>query len=288
MRTARITPTMNVTTGKFSFICLTIAIGLLVSCNKENAVPDLTSEDTENASVDTEQASYMDDADDVVTEGLAYNDDSGGKVAVDERLSCALLSHEGTGSSGKLRIDFGDGCTDPRGNVRRGAIVVEHDRRWNEAGGRWSISYDDYSINDVRIEGTRTVTIVSANDSLIVSDVILAAGKITFPDGRVITRDAKHRREHERHSNHLLDRLIIYGTATGAWHDGTGYSIEILERLIYRRACSAQGVIIPVKGKKLIKHGERELTVAYGEGDCDNVVVLTNKAGKSYRYEVGK
>ncbi|HWA35059.1 MAG TPA: hypothetical protein VG737_13050, partial [Cyclobacteriaceae bacterium] len=68
---------------------------------------------------------------------------------------------------------------------------------------------------------------------------------------------------------------------------GEGYSIEILERLIYRRACAALGILIPSSGVKLIKSGDRELTVDYGDGSCDNFVTITNKNGRTIRYEVG-
>ena len=43
-----------------------------------------------------------------------------------------------------------------------------------------------------------------------------------------------------------------------------------------------------MKGVKFIKHGNRELTVDYGDGTCDNIVTLTNKNGRTVRYEVGK
>jgi hypothetical protein len=95
-------------------------------------------------------------------------------------------------------------------------------------------------------------------------------------------------REYHRNGNHLLDRLIIYGNAQGTCRNGRGFSIEILERLVYDRRCAEAGVFIAVEGKKLIKHGYRELTIDYGDGSCDNVVTLTNKSGLSTRYEVKK
>lgn len=267
-----------------------LSIMFLVSCNNDDTTPDFSSEDIEDASMDAIEDSYFDDGDDLVGEAFTSTDQdlSGGRVSTDERLVCATLTRTGSKANGSLRVDFGDGCTGPRGNVRAGAIVVTHIGDWRNAGSTWSFFYENYSVNGVQLEGERTVTIVSTSDSLVVSDITLVGGKITWPDGRVATREVNHRREHERHENHLLDRLIIYGTASGTFRNGRGYSIEILERLIYRRACGAEGVIIPVSGVKLIKHGERELTVDYGDGTCDNIVLLTNKNGQSHRYEVKK
>lgn len=276
--------------GNFNLLFMGLALTFLVSCNNDDTTPNFSADDIEDANVDAIEDSYFDDGDDLVSEAFSSTEEdlSGGRVSTDERLICATLTRTGSKSEGSLRVDFGEGCTGPRGNVRSGAIVVTHSGDWRTAGSRWSFSYENYSVNGVQLEGERTVTIVSTSDSLVVSDITLVNGKITWPDGRVATREVQRRREHERHENHLLDRLIIYGTAQGTFRNGRGYSIEILERLIYRRACGAEGVIIPVSGVKLIKHGDRELTVDYGDGTCDNVVLLTNKNGESYRYEVKK
>ncbi|MCW5910999.1 MAG: hypothetical protein KIT62_07990 [Cyclobacteriaceae bacterium] len=261
---------------------------MLAACNQDEA-PDFSPEDTEDASLDAIEDAYYDDADDLVSEAFAgMEGSSNGKKATDERLTCATITYEGNGLSGTLRIDFGDGCTDPRGNVRRGAIVVTHAGAWNLAASLWSISFEGYTINDVEIEGTRVVTMVSYTAELSVFDVVLVGGRVTWPDGRTATREVNRRREHERNGNNLLDRLIIYGSAQGTFRNGRGYSIEILEPLVYTRTCAAQGVFIPVSGVKLVKHGLRELTIDYGDGTCDNIVTLTNKNGRTVRYEVKK
>lgn len=268
-----------------------LSLTLLVSCNNDETTPDFSSEDIEDASMDAIEDSYFDDGDDLITEAFTSTDEdlSGGRVNTDERLICATLTRIGSKSEGSLRVDFGTGCTGPRGNVRAGAIVVTHTGDWRAAGSKWILTYENYTVNGVQLEGERTVSIVSISDSLVVSDVTLVDGKITWPDGRVARREVKRRREHERHpENHLLDRIIIYGTSNGILPNGTVITIEILERLVYRRACAEEGVIIPVSGVKLIKAGDRELTVDYGDGTCDNIVTLTNKIGRTVRYEVKK
>ncbi len=287
MKTPRITHTGNAAVKVLTlFVGLTIS--LLVSCNKENAAPDFTAEETESTNSEAVESSYLDDADDLASVSLDGESVSGGKFSSDERLACATVTRDGDNASGTVRVDFETGCTDPRGNVRLGAMIIVYKGRWNEAGAHWSITFDHYSVNGVGIEGKRDVMVTSATDSLITSEVVFTDGRLTWPDGRVASREVHHKREHERHGNHLLDRLIIYGSAQGTDRNGRGYTIEILERLVYRRACAAQGVIIPVSGVKLIKHGDRELTIDYGDGTCDNFVTITNKNGRTIRYEVGK
>ena len=287
MKTVNFTYVLAALKGRVALLCMGMMIALLLSCDNDDATTDFSAEDTESAGLDAMDDFYFDDADDLAMEALANEDQSNGRTSSDERLACAIISHNGSKDSGITTIDFGEGCADPRGNVRRGSIVVRHEGYWNAPGSTWSITFLAYSINDLIIEGTRTVTVVSSTDSLLVCDVTLVGGKITWPDGRFATREVSRRREHERHQNHLLDRLIIYGTAQGALCNGRGYVIEILEPLIYDRTCAAEGVMIPVQGVKFIKHGNRELTVDYGDGTCDNMVTLTNKNGRTVRYTVG-
>jgi hypothetical protein len=279
---------LHMTSKNLFYAFLAAFIFTLAACHQDET-PGFSSEDTEDASLDAIEDSYFDDADDLVGEAFAAAEGAvNGKKATDDRLSCATVTYDGDGSTGILRIDFGDGCIDPRGNNRSGVMVITHTGAWNLAGSTWSISFDGYMINEHAIEGTRTVTVVSYTEQLSVYDVVLVGGRITSPDGRVATREVTRRREHERNENNLLDRLIIYGSAQGTLRNGRGYSIEILEPLVYTRACAAEGVFIPVSGVKFVTKGLRELTIDYGNGACDNLVTLTNKNGRTVEYEVKK
>jgi len=288
MKTVNFTNLRYALKGRLALLLVGTMITLLVSCDNDDATPDFATEDTESAGLDAKDDYYFDDADDLATEALSTNDESNGRTSEDERLACATVTRIGTKEAGTTTIDFGAGCTDPRGNIRTGSIVVVHTGRCDVTGSAWTITFVNYTINGLSLQGTRTVKVVSVTDSLIVYDVTLIGGIITWPDGRFATREVHRRREHHRNENHLLDRLIIYGTAQGALCNGRGYVIEILEPLVYDRSCAAEGVFIPVQGVKFIKHGNRELTVDYGDGTCDNTVTLTNKNGRTVRYTVEK
>jgi hypothetical protein len=271
------------------FFVLVISSLILSSCNDENE-NGADPQDNETAQLDAQEDYYQEDSEDLALAVIEEGDpNSGGKSASgDERLTCATITRTGDENAGTITIDFGDGCTDPKENVRRGSIVVEFEGRWRTPGSFWRLRFVDYFINDIGIGGTRVVTNVSeSEDSTQVFTVELEDGTMTWPDGSIATRTVHRTRELERDQNNVLNRLIIYGTAEGNHRNGRGYYIEILERLIYDRECAQQGVIIPVSGIKLIKHGEREITVDYGDGTCDNIVTITNKNGRSWRYTVG-
>lgn len=261
----------------------------LSSCNNNETVSDFSAEDSENVQAVSNEDMSSDDADDVTTAALESQDpSSGGRVGdADDRLDCATVTRTGSDGAGTVRIDFGDGCTDLRGNVRKGVMVIDFEGRWFRPGSFWRLRFENYSINGIVLGGIRTVTNVTTDTTRLAFTVELEDGSATWPDGSIARRRVHHKRELERNANHILERLIIYGTAEGNHRNGRGYYIEILEPLVYSRRCAAEGVIIPVQGKKLIKHGDRQITVDYGDGKCDNVVTLINKNGRTKEYTVG-
>jgi hypothetical protein len=281
----------NASLWKILTITIALVALILTSCNEDKIGINTTLEDQESVQLDNDDDFYLEDSNDFASSVLETETaSSGGKIAeeTDSRLACAEITRTGTEESGTIVIDFGEGCTDPRGNVRKGKIVIEFSGRRINPGSFWSMEYVGYSINEISIEGLRKVNNISEpGTGVLVFKVDMENGVITWPNGSQARRRVHHIREHHRNDSNLLDRLIVYGTAEGNHRNGRGFFIEILEPLVYTRECREQGIFIPVAGVKLIKHGDRQITVDYGDGECDNIVVITNKNGKSWRHEVG-
>jgi hypothetical protein len=266
---------------KIAALLLLALLLATASCTNVDTPSEFSVEDSDDAVSEATDESANDDAEDLAFTALAADAPIGGKIStVDDRFGCAEVTRMGDKSVGTIRIDFGDGCNDKRGRTRRGAILIAYSGVWSEAGSSWTVTFDNYFVNDVNITGTRQVKNITTDTLRRRFQVDLEDGEATWPDGRIARRRLHHIREHERDNNNVLLRLIIYGTAEGNHRNGRGYQIEILEPLVYDRSCAAEGVIIPVKGKKLIKHGNRQITVDYGDGTCDNVVTLINVNGR--------
>ncbi|HEY0744089.1 MAG TPA: hypothetical protein VGD40_21635 [Chryseosolibacter sp.] len=265
---------------------LFVVFALGFSCSDElenNGDP----EDNSLTQAEVQEDYYNDDTEELTLSAISSTDVSGGKLKdTEQRLQCAVVTRVGDESSGTITIDYGTGCTGERGNVRKGKLVIVYSGRWNVSGSQWTITSESYSINDVVLAGSRVVRNVSESDAVQAFEITMENTTLTFPDGAVARRTVHKRRELERDNNSILKRLIIYGTAEGNNRNGRGYFIEILEPLVYERAC--EDVFIPVSGKKLIKHGQREITVDYGNGECDNTVTITNKNGRTWRFNVTK
>ena len=104
-------------------------------------------------------------------------------------------------------------------------------------------------------------------------NVSLVGGKATFPDQKVATRESDITVQWHRAANPLEDYLQVENTseASGTTRGGRTYSLTLLEDLIYKRHCG-----IAVSGvKKYVIDGEKEITIDYGDGDCDKSFTIT-------------
>ena len=267
-----------------------LALGLAMVACEPKVNPDYSAEDLldkEAVFADADEAFYYEDVDDLASAAVE-EDLAGGRTQNDDRLTGAIVTREGNEEGGTLTINFGEGKTDGKGRTRRGAIVVIYTGRQDRANSTREIRFENFFIGDVKVEGTRKVTIVKVEADLVVEDIDVEEGRIVWSDGSISRRTLHRRRECHRNNN-ILDRLIIYGTEEGNHRNGRGFYIEILEPLVFDRECmQEQDVLIAVDGKKLIKHGQREITVEYGDGSCDNLVMITNKNGRTWEYEVGQ
>ena len=137
---------------------------------------------------------------------------------------------------------------------------------------------DNYFINGVKLEGTRTLTNQSTSTSVAPRfNVVLANGKATFADGLTATRQSSITWQWNRAENPLEDNLQIErtSTASGSTRGGRAYSVMLLEDVIYKRHCG-----IAVDGiKKYTIDGEKEITIDFGDGTCDQTFTVTTKAG---------
>ena len=194
-------------------------------------------------------------------------------------------------TSGKAVITFGpDGCTDKKGNIRKGIIKIAWwGGRWFNQGSTVSVTLENYSINDVEITGTRTTICKSFTMSPLTVTWLLTANHVaTWPDGTTSTRRINKTRKWE-HSN-MEDKFTITNgptaanAAEGVNRHGREYKVYITSPLVYLGSCARSSkVFIPVKGEKVITQvtssgKTKSLSIDYGNGTCDNTYTVTSGA----------
>ena len=203
---------------------------------------------------------------------------AGGRIAesTDPEFACAQVAFTGTATSGRLEINFGEGCEGPGGKIRKGIVVVEYEGHWLEQNAKvWTILKEFY-LDDIKIEGTRILTNVSLSAEAFVFDVEILNGKILWPDGTFLTRTC-NRTQTLKFGDTIDDfELHIDGTASGVTRLGVEYLTEIVEPLIFKSSCRGNTIYLPVSGVKSITIPEkREITINYGDNACDNKIVIS-------------
>jgi hypothetical protein len=259
--------------GKFTTLVAIALLGFVSSCKDEETV---NLQDISDASSESIADSYYQDADDLSLYSLENN--APGRVASDYRLACdnTLIYFMGESStvSGMLIIDFGTGCTDSKGNVRKGKInLIYSNGPVGNVGFTVVESFTGYSINGINLEGSRTITrLESANQSIVKHSIVLEDGLATWPDASTATRASNFTRTVDL----VAGTVTLTGSASGTGRKGKSYTMDITEDLVYKSACLAEGIYMAVDGKKVFTiDGSKHITIEYGEGACDKVVTVT-------------
>ena len=278
-------------TNVLKICAMTAVVAVLgVSSCKEDEPSRLTLQDTADLSEEALTDSYFQDVDDmggIAIETPTEAEYSSGRTSgvftiQDHRFKCAgvtvTIASDATSTEthpkGVLTIDFGStGCTDDKGNVRMGKLIFTYDGRRFEPGSTVTTTTENYFINGVKLEGTRTLTNKSNSTELVPRfGVVLANGKATFPNEQIATRESNITWQWNRGETRLDDHLVIESTSTasGTTRGGRDYQMMLLEPLVYKRCGIAVSGI-----KRYTINGEREITIDYGDGTCDRAFTVT-------------
>ena len=249
-----------------------------VACNDNEL--DLITDESEQAAVsEAEIDAVYEDIDDLASVSVKLTEENaGGKIgeAEDDRFCENVFSFEGDKQSGTITLDFGDGCTDRNGNVRSGKVVIEYMGGKLVPGSKIVTTLIDYSINDIQIDGVRTLENISASlETYPTFKITLVGGEVIWPDGTNATREVDRVRVWINANNPLNDEHHVTGTANGQTRRGVNYDMVITDTLVYKRACrvSRRGRL-PVAGAKVITTDNKIITVNYGDGECDKRVEI--------------
>jgi len=274
---------------KIASISLIGGVLLVSSCNEEDR---LTLSDTQDITEEAITDSYYQDIDDMAGVAISApteNQYSGGREATtitiqDQRFNCAgivVTVVAGANSTldtpqGVLTVDFGaTGCADLRGNIRTGKVTFTYNGRRFIPESTVVTTTDNYTINGIKLEGTRTLTNVSGSTSDAPRfNAVLVNGKATLlADGTTAERESNITWSWKRQPNPADDYLEIdqSSTASGTTRAGRDYSVSLTKALKYKRFCG-----IAVEGiKKYVVDGTKEIVIDYGDGTCDKSVVIT-------------
>lgn len=257
-----------------------MTVFVLTSCQSDLQEP--TAETIETSALEAESIAEtsFEEIDDIAANIMGVAESGiGGRIEGDKhdfRCGCAEITHDTENMI--ITIDFGDGCEGPGGVVRKGKIIITYTDRRFIPGASWTTTFEEYFVNDKQIEGIRTVTNISESlESFPTFNIVLEDGKVTWPDGTFATREVNRTRMWIRNDNPLMDEhhILTGSVASGTNKEGVNYTTEVLTDLVYKTICKLDRVRIPVQGTKQVIYGDRDCTVDFGDGECDNIVEVT-------------
>ena len=188
-----------------------------------------------------------------------------------------------------IMLDYGDGCTIIFRDdtiTRKGQIIITITDRWFMPGAEHIVTFNNFYFNDVKVEGTRTITNLGLNDEdNLEMGIVLAGGKIIFNDTTWMTREADHIREWIRYRTPQNDTVIITGSAHGINVLGQDYSRSITEPLVLVHCREYKWRWVIVDGTVEITNSVTGTsTIDYSAEGCDGTVIV-NKNGYRHNYE---
>lgn len=177
-------------------------------------------------------------------------------------------------------IDFGtDGCEGPHGHIRKGIIQVELTDSFALTGAVRTVTYQNFSVDDVAIEGTKVLTNVGPNDdglSTYTRDVNLS---FAFPNGQTASWSGMMTitRIEGDDTPEVLDNVLeITGATQGVNRNGVPFNTEITVPLIKPRTCRWI-----TSGVRTLTFNDQTRSIDYGDGECDRLATLTLANGNT-------
>lgn len=252
-----------------------LGIVIMQACTEEEGTSFTEAETSGYESAEMLEQSF-DVVEAITTAGIEYAEsENSGRTTVDGEIVCAKLTLSGTVEDGRLEINFGqEGCEGPDGRIRRGTVVIEWMGKRFESGSQIFTVLKDFSIDDLKLEGTRKVTNTSESQASPVFDIKVTNGKVTWADSTYATWNAQRTQSWTIENNKIT--LSITGSAEGMTRASNEYTTNITEPLILESSCLAQRNYLPSKGKKMITlKAINNINVDYGDGTCDQIITVS-------------
>jgi hypothetical protein len=276
---------ISMKTKRIYYILSAVLAGsvLFYSCEKDEPAAKITEEDVAVAEDDALVDALFSDIWEAVDHALQIVDDQlynaqlkSQEVVADSCPSITVDHPDTTHWPKVITIDYGEtDCVGFYGNTRRGKIVIIITGRYRMEGSQKTVTLVDYYINDIHLEGTKTIINNGRNENKnLTFTVELVEGKVTTPNELVIEREFTRIREWvagEATGSHWDDVYFITGNASGVNFKGESYTRTILIPLEWAASCRfiKSGSVESVVGDRM------PVILDYGEGECDNVATIS-------------
>jgi len=273
---------------KFTLIAL--SFGLITSCSEDGVSGFSENLSTTTVMETINSIAFEEDIDDLVSESMnlissttsARSADTAAdkgpkRFKGDKYGDCATVVEDEENNT--KTITFSEDCEGKLGQVRSGTMIVTYSETQGEAGSFRQVTYNDFYLNGVKIEGTRRTEIISIDESgSKTMRTTMSDGKMIYEDGTFETKNSEMTRyTHVENSEKQYSSLT--GSKSAVSTEGVNFSMEITTPIKFVYNCDDLGFRkrgkIPVEGVKVSIDGDQTITTDFGDGTCDTLVEVT-------------
>lgn len=253
----------------FFSVALLLSIALSVqSCKKDSLFSNIDKTTAEDVLAHNDLSEQMDIDADEALDGFVSGESS-------DRGDCPSVTFaqpKGTWPN-TITLDYSDaGCT-KGGHTYQGKIIINQTNAMNVDGAVRTLSFDQFFIEGVQIEGSKTITNAGVNTSGLPSFNVNVDETLTFPDGTTATHQAVRNRVMTEGSGtqaRFDDVWTITGNASGVNRKGDSYTVTITTPLVKKNPCAWIGAgVIEFTVNNLTR------SLDFGDGACDRDATLT-------------
>ncbi|MDW7694370.1 hypothetical protein R9C00_06440 [Flammeovirgaceae bacterium SG7u.111] len=251
-------------------LLVAVVFGALAMSCENNGMDDVSPEEILDATTFSENTfSEMELELDEATDNLGASNERGGITWGKNGCATRTIEEPAEGGYPKtITLEFGEDCENAAGKSKSGKIIITLTAEKGTVGAQKIVEFENYEVNGYAIEGKRTFTYLGEYTHT----VVLEGGKITTPEGEVITREAEKERkmvegmDTEARADNVFE---ITGTVSGTV-EGVAYTKTITSPLVSKVTCPwiVSGTIESVVS-------EATSVVDFGDGTCDNLATRT-------------
>jgi hypothetical protein len=273
---------------KFTLIAL--SFGLITSCSEDGVSGFSENLSTTTVMETINSIAFEEDIDELVSESMNLNSnassarsadttaDKGPKKFMGDKYGdCATVVEDEENNT--KTITFSEDCEGKRGQTRSGTMIVTYSETQGEAGSFRQVTYDDFYLNGVKIEGTRRTEIISIDENgSKTMRTSMTDGKMIYEDGTFKTKNSEMTR-YTHVENEEKQYSSLTGSKSAVSTEGVSFSMQITTPIKFVYNCDDLGFRkrgkIPVEGIKVSIDGDQTITTDFGDGTCDTLVEVT-------------
>lgn len=259
---------------------LFIAILIIaISCNKDESVTSNQGMTKEEIATENKMDKSIDDVDAIIEEEYLIQSGFAGSSSnsTTNRSHCGTVTTVLNGNTWSVTIDFGTtGCTLANGNVLKGKIILSFTNDFQAMTKVISYTFENFSHNDISINGNKTLTRVKANANGHPESRFNIDMTLTLANGDVYTRTGLRVNEWtEGYDTPTKDDDVHL--ITGNWSTTSPLGTRTATITVpLKKLGNCQYI---VEGVIDFTRNYNHASLDFGAGTCDNEAILVINGG---------